>query len=185
VIDTPEGPGELVRAARSRRRFTLRQLSDATGLSESFLSQFERGLTQASISSLRSITTALGITLGDLFETGGPGGVRVLRESARPVLPFGDNARKFLLTPKPLDNIEVFSVVLEVGGSTGAEQYTHGDSEELLLVQFGSVKVELAADVFLLEAGDSIVFRSNVPHRVVNISPEHSSVLWIISPPSH
>jgi transcriptional regulator with XRE-family HTH domain len=177
--------GARVRQWRVRRRWTLRQLSEATGLSESFLSQFERGLTQASIASLRSITDALGIALGDLFDTQRASGARVLREQARPTLPFGHEAMKFLLTPKTLDHLEVFSVKFETGGSTGPEQYTHGDSEELLLVVDGAVKLELEHDVFLLERQDSIVFRSSVLHRVVNVHPGPSEVLWIISPPSH
>jgi transcriptional regulator with XRE-family HTH domain len=164
---------------------TLRQLAEATGLSESFLSQFERGLTQGSVASLRLIAEALGINVGDLFERrGGGASARVLREAARPVLDFGHHATKQLLTPRPAENLEVFSVQFEIGGSTGDEQYVHGDSDELILVQSGSVKLELGEDVFLLEKGDSVVFRSSTPHRVVNIGNAVSILLWIISPPT-
>jgi transcriptional regulator with XRE-family HTH domain len=164
---------------------TLRQLAEATGLSESFLSQVERGLTQGSVASLRLIAEALGINVGDLFERrGGGASARVLRESARPVLDFGHQATKQLLTPRPAENLEVFSVQFEVGGSTGDEQYVHGDSDELILVQSGSVKLELGEDVFLLEKGDSVVFRSSTPHRVVNIGNTVSILLWVISPPT-
>jgi transcriptional regulator with XRE-family HTH domain len=140
---------------------TLRQLAEATGLSESFLSQFERGLTQGSVASLRLIAEALGINVGDLFERrGGGASARVLREAARPVLDFGHHATKQLLTPRPAENLEVFSVQFEIGGSTGDEQYVHGDSD------------------------DSVVFRSSTPHRVVNIGNAVSILLWIISPPT-
>ena len=176
--------GAALREARARRRMTLRQLSEATGLSESFLSQLERGLTQASVASLRAICEALGVSVGDLFDRKGGSGARVLRETARPVLSFGHQAAKQLLTPVPAENLEVFSVRFEVGGSTGDEQYTHGDSDELVLVQSGSVKLELGEGVFLLEAGDSIVFRSSVPHRVVNIGNSASTLLWEIAPPT-
>ncbi|GAA1787228.1 XRE family transcriptional regulator [Planosporangium flavigriseum] len=177
--------GSIVRAARTRRRMTLRQLSTVTGLSESFLSQFERGLSQASIASLRSITGAVGITLADVFTTSGAAGARVLRQSARPTMPFGDNAVKYLLTPHPMRHLEAFCVTFQPNGSTGDTHYTHGDSEELLLVTSGAVKLELSTDVFLLEAGDSIAFWSSVPHRVVNVSQEPSQALWVISSPSN
>lgn len=177
--------GAALREARARRRMTLRQLAEATGLSESFLSQLERGLTQGSVSSLRVIAEALGLNVGDLFERKvGGASARVLRESARPILDFGHHATKQLLTPTPAENIEVFSVQFEVGGSTGDEQYTHGDSDELILVQSGSVKLELGEDVFLLEKGDSVVFRSSIPHRVVNIGNTIAILFWIISPPT-
>jgi quercetin dioxygenase-like cupin family protein len=160
-------------------------MADKTGLSESFLSQFERGITQASIASLRAITESLGIELGDLFDTSRASSARVLRKGDRPELPFGNNALKHLLTPRRLENIESFVVDFAVDGSTGPDKYTHGDSEELIVVQRGVIRLEVASEVFLLEEGDSIVFRSSAPHRVVNIHSAPSSVHWVISPPSH
>ena len=54
---------------------------------------------------------------------------RVLRREARPNLAFGTLGRKFMLTPRPLENLQVIVGELDVGGSTGEEPYTHGDSE--------------------------------------------------------
>jgi transcriptional regulator with XRE-family HTH domain len=186
VADRP-AVGSRIRQARQHRRMTLRQLSEMTGLSSSFLSQFENGLTQASIASLRSISAAIGIELSELFDATGIAGVRVLRELARPTLPYGNGAVKHLLTPRPLQNMEVFTVRLEAGGSTGDDQFVHGDSEELLMVMVGSIRLELLAEVFYLEQGDSIAFRSSVPHRVVDTSskPDGSEILWVISPPGN
>jgi transcriptional regulator with XRE-family HTH domain len=163
---------------------TLRQLAEATDLSESFLSQLERGLTDGSVASLRRIAEALSVNLADLFDRNGAAGARVLRQSARPAIKFGRLAAKQLLTPNVPDHFEIFSVEFEISGSTGDQQYTHGDSDEFILVQAGSVKLELAKDVFLLECGDSIVFRSSIPHRVVNVNGSASTVLWVISPPT-
>jgi mannose-6-phosphate isomerase-like protein (cupin superfamily) len=163
---------------------TLRALAQITELSESFLSQFERGLTQCSVASLRRIAEALGVDLAQLFNIEGGAGGRVLRAAARPTISFGDNGIKQLLTPIGPENVEVFSATFEVGSSTGEGLYTHGDSDEFLLVQSGSVRVQLANDAFLLDVGDSIVFRSSVPHRVENTSDGQSTVLWVIAPPS-
>ena len=74
---------------------------------------------------------------------------------------------------------------LEVGGSTGDQPYAHGDSEELFVVLAGNVQLELGGELFELEQGDSIDYRSSTPHRVVNTGPERAEVLWIISPPSY
>lgn len=176
--------GTAVRTVRLRRRLTLRALAQATELSESFLSQFERGLTQCSVASLRRIAEALGVELAHLFDIEGGANSRVLRLASRPTISFGNFAVKQLLTPIGPENVEVFSVTFEADGSTGDAQYTHGDSDEFLLVQSGSVRLHLANDTFLLEEGDSIVFRSSVPHRVVNSNSGPSIVLWVIAPPS-
>jgi len=156
-----------------------------SGLSESFLSQVERGRSSASISSLRRIAEALGVSMADLFEPDGLPGPRVLRQEERPALSFGILGRKFLLTPRPLHHLEVFAGELEVGGSTGEQPYAHGDSEELFVVVSGSVQLELGGELFELEQGDSIDYRSSMPHRVSNTGPERAEVMWIISPPSY
>jgi transcriptional regulator with XRE-family HTH domain len=177
--------GERLRDIRRSRRATLRTVADRAGVSESFLSQVERGRASASIASLRRIAGALGVTVADLFEPGGPPRPRVLRRNERPSLAFGILGRKLLLTPRPLQHLEVFMGELDPGGSTGAEPYAHGDSEELFVVLAGSVQLELGGELFDLEQGDSIDYRSSTPHRVANVGEGRAEVMWIISPPSY
>jgi transcriptional regulator with XRE-family HTH domain len=177
--------GERLRELRRSRRATLRTIADRSGLSESFLSQVERGRSIASIASLRKIADALGVTMADLFGPDGVPGPKVLRRHERPALAFGVLGKKALLTPRPLHHLEVFVGELEVGGSTGEQPYVHGDSEELVVVLSGSVQLELGGELFELESGDSIDYRSSTPHRVTNTGQELAEVMWIISPPSY
>src|ERR671926_394455 len=100
-------------------------------------------------------------------------------------LAFGILGKKLLLTPRPLRHLEVFAGELEVGGSTGEQPYAHGDSEELFVVLSGTVQLELGGEVFELERGDSIDYRSSTPHRAANVGDELAEVMWIISPPSY
>src|SRR6266576_6281838 len=92
--------GERLRAIRSLRRATLRTIADRAGVSESFLSQVERGRASASIASLRRIAGALGVTVAELFESGALPRPRVLRREERPSLAFGILGRKLLLTQR-------------------------------------------------------------------------------------
>jgi len=177
--------GERLRVIRSRRRQTLREVAERAGLSESFLSQVERGRASASVASLRRIADALGIAVSDLFQPAQASRPRVLRRDDRPSLAFGVLGRKLLLTPNPLHHLEVFVGELDPEGSTGAEQYAHGDSEELFVVIRGTVQLELGDEQFELEAGDSIDYRSAVPHRISNLGDDVAEVMWIISPPSY
>src|SRR5437764_7540748 len=133
--------GERLRELRRFRRCTLRTVADRSGLSESFLSQVERGRSSASIASLRKIAEALGVSMADLFEPDGVPGPKVLRRGDRPSLAFGVLGKKSLLTPPPLHHLEVFVGELEIGGSTGEQPYVHGDSEELVLVLSGTVQL--------------------------------------------
>ena len=184
-VSTEVDVGERLRAIRRLRRCTLRTVAERSGLSESFLSQVERGRSSASIASLRRIADALGVSVSDLFEPAGPRQPRVLRSDDRPALSFGILGRKLLLTPKPLHHLEVFVGELDPGGSTGAEPYSHGDSEELFVVLRGTVQLELGGETHELEQGDSIDYRSSTPHRISNVGDDLAEVMWIISPPSY
>ena len=94
-------------------------------------------------------------------------------------MPFGDGATKYLITPQGSREFAVYVAKLEVGGSSGPDQYVHDSSDEFLLVLKGSIKLELADTVYLLRPGDGITFRSDVPHRVVNVHDEVSELIWI------
>jgi transcriptional regulator with XRE-family HTH domain len=177
--------GERLRVLRGFRRLTLRAVADRSGLSESFISQVERGRSNASIGSLKRIADALGVSMADLFGPDDTPRPEVLRQADRPALSFGVLGRKFLLTPRPLKHLEVFAGELEVGGSTGEQPYAHGDSEELFVVLSGSVQLELGGEVYELRRGDSVDYRSSTPHRVANTGDTTAEVLWIVSPPSY
>jgi transcriptional regulator with XRE-family HTH domain len=184
---TNGGPelGERLRAIRLLRRLTLREVATAAGVSESFVSQLERGRSSASVATLQRLATAVGIEISDLFAGEPESGPRVLRRQERQLLEWGHLGRKALLTPKPFHSLEAVTATFDPGGSTGDEPYTHGDSEELLLVLAGRVHVQLGSELFDLSTGDSVNYRSSTPHRVSNPADETAEVLFVISPPSY
>jgi transcriptional regulator with XRE-family HTH domain len=186
TVQASEAPvGERLRAIRLLRRRTLKEVADHAAVSESFVSQLERGRTNASVASLQRIAAALGIEVSDLFSTNGLPQPRVLRREAREPIVWGHLGRKSLLTPKPFHALEVIAAEFDPGGSTGGEPYTHGDSEELLLVIRGQVHVQLDTEVYELHAGDSVNYRSSTPHRVSNPGDDTAEVLFVITPPSY
>src|SRR6266705_6537767 len=96
-VSTEVDVGERLQALRRFRRCTLREIAQRAGLSESFLSQVERGRASASIASLRRIADGLGVSVADLFQPTGLAQPRVLRRDERPTLAFGILGRKMLL----------------------------------------------------------------------------------------
>lgn len=176
--------GARIRAYRALRRMSLRNAAAAAGVSPSFLSQLERGHTSGSIGSLRRIASALGVSLADFFQDDQPVAPRVLRRADRPWLDSEPGCSKYLITRRPLQHLEAYVGEFEPGSSTGHEQYTHGDSQEVLLVVSGSVTLWLDGTVHELHAGDSIEFRSSTPHRIDNAKDTPAEVIWICSPPT-
>lgn len=175
--------GRRLRSLRRWRQLSLAALARHAGTSASFLSQLERGSTSPSISSLRRICTVLGVTLAELFDEDGAHPMQVLRRADRPTVETAPGTRKYLLTRKPLRNIEAYVGEFQPGTSTG-DPYVHGDSQELFVVLSGTVLVEIGDSSAPLSAGDSIEYSTALPHRAVNIGDDEAEVLWIVSPPT-
>jgi transcriptional regulator with XRE-family HTH domain len=180
---SPDDLGLRIRAYRQMRKLTLRQVAERSEVSVSFLSQLERGTSGASIPTLRSIAEALGLSLSDLFSAEPTQAHRVLRAAERPTIQ-ASGVDKFLLTRRPLQHLEVLEGVVQDGAMVGNRSHRHGDSQELLLVLDGSVRLILDDREHVMDRGDSIEYRSSSTHCVVNDSGTTARVLWIISPPS-
>jgi transcriptional regulator with XRE-family HTH domain len=63
--------GAFIRAQRLTARLSLRDLADRTAVSNTYLSQVERGLHEPSLRVLRAIAGALGISLPELLARAG------------------------------------------------------------------------------------------------------------------
>ena len=176
--------GSRLRAVRRGQHRTLREVADAAGISESFLSQVERAKVSASVATLRRIAVVLGVTVGDLFQETLSKPPTVLRAESRPALTFGVFGRKYHLHTAPGRAFDSLMGEFDPGGSTGDEPYSHGDSEEFMLILEGSVKFQLGGEIISLGTNDSMVYRSSTPHRLVADQALGARVLWITSPPS-
>jgi transcriptional regulator with XRE-family HTH domain len=175
--------GARIREFRQARKLTLRELALRAATSPGFLSQLERGQVNASVGTLRRLCEGLGITLPDLFTDHPASGPRILRKHDRPEIHVSDTSAKYLLSQKPLRNLEVYVAEFAPGGTAG-EAYVHDDSQEIVLVISGSVVLELDGAKHRLDAGDSAEYRTSVPHTVHNTGDESAELLWIVSPPT-
>ncbi len=181
--DEMEHLGEIVNKYRKLRGLSVRGLASAAGVSSSFVSQIENGRTNASISSLRKLAVALGVTPAELLD-GSNGHTRgILRAEDRPRLPLS-GADKYVLSMPPMRNLEVYAGRFEPGGSTGDEAYVHGNAQEIIVVTAGTIVVQLADKDYVLHRNDSIEFLTSVPHLVRNDSDAEAEILWVMSPPT-
>lgn len=183
-LDDAAALGERIRMFRSIRDLSLRRLASSAGISPGFLSEVERGRANVSIGSLRRIASCLGLTIADLFKDEGADGHKLVRRDERPTLPTGTGARKYLLSQRPLKYMEAYVGEFDAGGSTGTEQYTHGDAQELFLIMSGRVTLWLGDQLLEMGSGDSIEYPTSTPHRAANAGDEPAEVLWLVAPPT-
>ncbi|GAA1824173.1 cupin domain-containing protein [Planosporangium flavigriseum] len=178
-----ESLGARIREFREARRMSLRALAAQAQTSPGFLSQLERGQVNASIGTLRKLAGGLGMTLPDLFTPEDANRPKVLRRAERPVIHASNLTSKYLLSQKPLRNLEVYAGELLPGGDA-SEAFTHGDAQEMIVVVSGCATLELAGAEYPLDVGDSAEYRTSTPHTVRNRSAYPTEVLWIVSPPT-
>src|SRR6202165_4437858 len=124
---------------RETRGQSLKPLAQGTGLTQSFLSQVERDLTSPSVASLRKIAEALGTSVATFFAGGSPN-ARLVRKDARAVLVHPKRGwRDSLLTPSLNGKLQVIWTVIEPGGGSGDEPYSHDSDEECVVVIRGKL----------------------------------------------
>ncbi len=178
--------GSSIRTARRAAGLKLRQVAAATGLSISYLSQIERDLLTPSVDALRRIAGAVDIPAGALaFAAGsrrGRASVSIVRQEARKRVTFADTDIAYeLLTPGVQGRVSVLSLSVPPGAESGAA-FTH-PGEDIVVVQQGALMVEVGGLWHEIQAGDSIRFSSEIPHRWRNGASVEAEALWISSPP--
>lgn len=176
--------GRPLRRLRHRHQLSLRQASARTGLSVSFLSALERGVSGASIATLQRLAAAYGTTLQELFGTAAGAGERLVRSRDRSVLRLGNPSVRIEQLARGATHLEPQLFVLAPGATSDGD-YAH-DGEEFLYLLSGSLTVWVGDDETyrLREPGDALSFPSNLPHRWRNDAGEETRLLWINTPPT-
>ena len=177
--------GARIRTLRLAQGATLRKLAAEAGVTESFLSQVERGVASPSIATVQRIARALGQSIAELFAADEPAGSLVRVHDRRRVAYPGLGAVDEFLTRSTDGRLQVILSTIEPGGGTGDEAYTHDSDEEVVVVLEGSLDLWVGAEHYRLAAGDAVTHASRVPHRNTNPGPGVARVLFCITPPSY
>jgi transcriptional regulator with XRE-family HTH domain len=185
--------GQKLRAARKAAGMTLLDLSQTAGVSQSLISQVERGLASPSITTLRRFAAALGVPIASLFVEHGStstaereldGRQIVVREDERKGLSVPRSKVKYeLLTPDLNRTIEFLRIEYSPHSRTHPEPMSHPGEENALCLE-GSVVVTIEGKEFVLNVGDSISFDSGRVHQVENRTHAPAVLVSAITPPS-
>jgi transcriptional regulator with XRE-family HTH domain len=176
--------GPRIRSLRHARHITLRQLAERAGVTESFLSQVEREVASPSIASVQRIARALDLGIADLFADGEPQSRIVRRADRRRISYPGLGSIDEFLTAGSSGRLQVILSLVEPGGGTGDEAYSHDSDEEVVIVLSGSLELWVAEEHHLLEEGDAITYSSRLPHRNRNSGDRQAVILFCCTPPS-
>jgi transcriptional regulator with XRE-family HTH domain len=184
--------GSRIRQLRLDRGLTLQAVAGRAHVSQSLISQVERGLASPSISTLRRIAGALDVPIAALFlggdmsddESDRAGRRLVVRRHERKGLHVARSKVVYeLLTPDLNRKIEFIWIEYEPGAITHPEPMSHPGEENAVCLE-GSVVVTIDRQEFVLTEGDSISFDSGRLHQVENRSNRRAVLVSAITPPA-
>ncbi|HCX87389.1 MAG TPA: Cro/Cl family transcriptional regulator [Gammaproteobacteria bacterium] len=188
LLEGDERIGGEIRDLRKARDLTLAELGQLTELSQGYLSQIERGISNPSVKALYSISQALGVTVSWFFSpvSAGDNGLQdiVVRANQRRHLKFNSGITDELLSPNLRRKIELLRCIFPPGTTSGSEPFSH-QGEQAGIVISGQLRLWVDDREVVLEAGDSFAFENDKPHWYDNPSDEVTVVIWVITPPSY
>lgn len=176
--------GQTLRELRKKKKISLQQLADASGVSVGMISQVERGVANPSVRVLTAIRRALNASMQELFgetkeRVTRPNDPEFVRRSGdRPIIHLGDMTKE-LLTSGGRHHLQIMILKIEPGGETGGRANRY-PADKGGMVLSGRVSLWVNDETSELQAGDSFVFDSALPHSLKNDSDELAEVLWII-----
>lgn len=175
--------GQRIREVRQKKGMTLREAAVAAGVSESFLSQVERGLANPSVASLRRIADAMHERVASFFVGEPPQGMLVrVKDRRRLVHPMG-MLEDYLLTPATARRLQIIYCVAGPGEGSGEETYTHVAEEECVVVLSGCLEVSIGDETYTLNSGDALLLDPKNQHGFHNPGPDPATMLWVQTPP--
>jgi transcriptional regulator with XRE-family HTH domain len=176
--------GERIRHLRKARGKSLKELSTDTGLSISFVSQIERGLSSASVRTLARLADALEVGIGELFGPADDEADASHRIVARPAehkrleMPRTGAEKRWITPFEQTPRLDLYLISLEPGGSSGDDAYVH-DGEEAGMILEGGMELIVDGRRHVLGEGDTFRFSSHRPHRFLNAGSRPARILWV------
>ncbi|PIE32951.1 hypothetical protein CSA56_13545 [candidate division KSB3 bacterium] len=175
--------GEMIKRTRIAQQKTIKEVAGQAEVTISLLSQIENNKTNPSINSLIAIAKALNVPVGSFFDDIDSMSFEpVVRAYKRKAMQSLNGVTYYLLTPTTKDVLVEFKYNVYEKGGASANFHTHKGQEYGIVLE-GRLKVTYGEDVYILEAGDSMLLDSTIPHDMENIYDGRTITIWAACPP--
>jgi len=173
--------GGLIKERRRQLNLTLESVAKTVELTKSFLSDIENDKTSPSVASLVRLCDALGLSIGDLFNSTIS---TVVRADERPKVSFGGTGvSDSLLTASNSTRLQALWTEIEPLGTGGEKLYSLRADEEFIHIVSGTLIVRMENESFELNAGDSMTFDPRLLHTFLNPSSTEKTVAIFVMTP--
>ena len=180
--------GDKIRSVRERRSLTLRDVAEKAGVSESLVSQIERNRVSPAIDTLLALADALEMDLEYLFaDLKKDRALKIVRKRERSSFKTKPGIlyeRLAQMEEQGGDGIEAYVITIEPGAETGNAEYGH-PGWELGVVESGQAELTVGNRTHILKSGDSVSFKADSPHILVNSGSTPLRMFWVMTPPKN
>jgi transcriptional regulator with XRE-family HTH domain len=176
--------GSRIRALREAMDLSLRDLAGRSGVSAPMLSQVERGTTSPTLAVAARIAAGLDLSLSQLLRLDEDGHVVVVRRGQRRKRRRGGHRVEELTPPLPGQRADVSLHRLGPGAVTGGADdppIHEPGSRETAVVLEGSATLAVDGQRHELQAGDSVTFDADLPHRFENNGKRPAELLAVVA----
>ena len=177
--------GKKLKAIRLKNDMTIQSLAAQSKVSSNMISRVERGLTIPSVEILMKLAAVFGKSINYFIEEisttheivhSSPG------QRDTTVYDDEDNMHTESFTSGLRDpQFMSFLCTVPKGGTSGQKNMYHPGDELIFLID-GSLRVTIAGEEYALSAGDSLSFKSHLPHRWDNVGDDDARIIWTLSP---
>jgi mannose-6-phosphate isomerase-like protein (cupin superfamily) len=144
----------------------------------SMLSLVERGRTSASVGTLMALSSALSVSMSELFARGTPPYDQVIRAEEQPVLETLPGVLRRIVRVDEARGVEI--AVNEYAPQTSsAHTALHHTGFEYGFVLEGELVVQIDGVDHLLKSGDHIAYASTRSHRIFNQGSAAARAIWV------
>jgi transcriptional regulator with XRE-family HTH domain len=174
--------GARLRALRTLRGISQRELAKRCGVTHSSLSLIEQGKVSPSISSLKKVLDAIPMSVGDFFTMELESRNQVFY-SADELVNMGSGEVIYKLVGANRQD-RALGFMIETyppHTDTGREMIAH-QGEEAGVVLEGEIEITIGAEIRVLKAGEAFYYNTNVPHRFRNISEAPCKLVSCVTP---
>jgi transcriptional regulator with XRE-family HTH domain len=163
---------------------TIQELAVSSRVSSNMISRIERGLTIPSVEILMKLANTFGMSINFFVEDVATGSTVVMTKQGKgePIFFFEDKHQIISLSHGLRDpSFAVFYDTIEKDCSSGEGGMVH-TGEEFALVVSGRMLFYVENNEYILEEGDSLTFKSSLPHRWQNLHDGQSVIMWVVAP---
>jgi transcriptional regulator with XRE-family HTH domain/quercetin dioxygenase-like cupin family protein len=113
------------------------------------------------------------------FVSNGQSSTPVVHAGARPMIELKGGVTWSRLTALAESGAEFLEITYAPGAMSGANM-SHHEGREFGMILAGELVIELGFESYTLHEGDSIIFESTVPHRLINRSDRPMRAVWVV-----